>query len=1507
MANNNHRGVTAEIPEPENSTVVEAPPRAADWAQHAQQWARELVWLPGVSESPYFEERLKTLNRKLNAVLVAVDARIDSAASVSNDLQWLGDNSRLAVSAQIQLQEAINSLRRVPHVRTSDKTIMPRAIAVARGLLSSVEYRYSDHAFANYMDAFQTVTPLDMRELALVVPALKLTLLEELAGRAEKALADPGSRQAISELIISLRDVTEAPWNELLERAVAFERILAADPVGAYSRMDFQSRELYRQTVAHLAEHSDCSELEIAQFAVDLAVHSKKRLTQNSRLALREAHVGYYLIGEGAEELRRRAGVRLPFAERLQAFLRRHPEEFYLGGIEVLTLLIVIAIMTPVYNAFNTFYGRIFAIILLLLPCSQSAIEVMNHLTTALLHPRILPKLDFSENIPDDCVTMVVIPTLLLDERQVRRLVDDLEVRYLGNTSANLHFALLTDLPDSAETPNHDDPLVALCEELIRGLNEKYSTSVSTFAMFHRHRVYNPREGVWMGWERKRGKLLDFNRLIKGEYDSFPVKVGDLTLLRRVRFVLTLDTDTELPRGTAYRLIGALAHPLNQAIVDPRANIVTAGYGILQPRVGISVTSAARSRLASIYSGQTGFDIYSRAVSDVYQDLNGEGIFTGKGIYEVQILSQVLEHRFPRNALLSHDLIEGAYARAGLVSDVEVIDEYPSHYSAHNRRKHRWLRGDWQIVSWLFGRVPDEKGHRVPNPISFLSRWKIFDNLRRSLVEAGMFVLFVLGWTVLPGRPVYWTLITIAILFVPPWFEFLFSVSRALMSRRLDAIRDAFIALGTATLNEFLTLTFLAHQTLLSADAVLRTFYRRIVSRQRLLQWETAAEAEMGTGKLTFVDALLNWTPVVALIVGIIVYFSHRHSFTVALPVLILWACSKPVSLWLNRPPRPLQKAATLQDKRFLRHAALYTWRYFASHSNQEHNWLIPDNVQEEPAKIAARLSPTNLGLLLNARQVACEFGYLTVPKFVTQTTLTMDTVMRLPKERGHLLNWYDTRTLQPLKPRFISTVDNGNLAASLITLKNGCLEFLQGPLLSSDLLEGYADHLCVLAELKAIPRRVAHAFEKDSRTPWLDRLLVSSELPPTGESAANAEDVRWFTRQTSDLIEQVKQAVTDYTPWLLAEYEPLFSDPVIQLTGRDEQIPLARLPDFIDRLRAKLEAAVRDTQSQALMENLWAQLPDARRRCLHLIAGLEHIASLCEELIRAMDFNFLLDRRRKLLSIGYDVESGKVQSACYDLLASEARLATFVAVAKGDISQESWFQMSRSHVVAQGRPVLLSWTGTMFEYLMPGLWLRAYPDTLLAGSKEAAVSVQQAYASDKRIPWGISESAFAENDEEGNYSYRAFGVPQLAIQQDEDRLVVAPYATLLALGIDPSAAIKNLRWMIKRGWFGAYGFYESADFTPHQKRHQRYVLVRSWMSHHHGMSLLSIANFLKGGIVQNWFHRDARVQATDLLLQERPVRHVAHSAKDGRRAKKSRQSKAKGRRGGKTVPPVAA
>jgi cyclic beta-1,2-glucan synthetase len=1122
----------------------------------------------------------------------------------------------------------------------------------------------------------------------------------------------------------------------------------------------------------------------------------------------------------------------------------------------------------------------------LLLPGSQAAVQIMNYLTTNLLPATTLPKLDFSRSVPDDCVTLVAIPTLLLNETQVRGLVEHLEVRYLGNHDRNIHFAIVSDLPDSHAPAPEDNTLVTLCSSLIEDLNKRYSArKAGSFFHLHRHRVYNASERGWMGWERKRGKLLDLNRLLCGQYDSFPIKIGELSVLPKVRFIITLDSDTELPRGSAHRMIGALAHPLNQAIIDPVHNIVVAGYGILQPRVGISVQCTARSRLAAIFAGETGLDPYSRAISDVYQDLYGEGSFTGKGIYEVETLLRVLSHRFPRNSLLSHDLIEGAYARVGLVTDVSVIEDYPSHYSAYSRRKHRWLRGDWQILPWLTDRVPDESGARVQNPISIVSRWKILDNLRRSLVEPGTFALLLFAWFA-SNRPTLWTIAAIALLFLPVWIEFGFSLTRAIVARRIRIVRGALSTLFAANFSVLLTLTLLAHQALLSVDAVVRALVRSLVTREKLLEWETAAEAEAGQRQAA-IDRYIEWMPVLSIALGVLIWLTRPHALVPALPILVLWACSKPFAVWLNRSPIEPLPPITRGDERLLRQSALHIWRYFSEFSNEEHNWLIPDNVQSAqekgaPRKVTASISPTNVGLLLNARQVAQEFGYITIAEMADLTGKTLSTLDRMEKYRGHLMNWYDTRTLKPRPPLFISSVDSGNLVASLWTLQQGCLECLSHPILSQALAEGFVEYLRALADLRAIPNRVAREWEeKIKQKDWLTELL---NFPETclQEKASHtkskfASDIAWFREQALQRLQNLRSLVQMYIPWRLPEFAVLQAKLAERALRLQNALPLQQLPDLIAELELGLEATISASQngSRSAGQQLKVMLAEARENALRLIDELQQASRKAQELAEAMDFQFLVDKQRLLMSVGFDAGSEELQPYFYDLLATEPRTAVFVAIAKDDIPQDCWFRLDRPFTSDDGRPVLLSWTGTMFEYLMPTLWMRSYPNTLLHRATIAAVKTQQEYAAAKRIPWGISESACAKRNDAGDYHYEAFGVPNLALQKKEiEPLIVSPYSTFLALNIDRKAALANLHWMNRAGWFGSYGFYEAADYTVRRKwfLSRRYEVVHSWMVHHQGMSLLSLANCLSDNVVQGWFHRDRRVQATELLLQEKPV-----------------------------------
>jgi cyclic beta-1,2-glucan synthetase len=1450
----------------------------------AAEFASRLGWLPGTRTSETFSDRCRRLRIAFKPLFANVDAAV-ALAPASDDLRWFRDNVQLIYAELRTVASELRPLQKLPHARGRKDEIVPRVLALAQSFLDLTDNRFCETTFTAFFQAFQESTVLELREVTAVVPAFKLVLLERIAARGRRLLNDPaGPSCGLGVCVRSLRDITQTSWKEVLEPLILFDAILRRDPTASYARMDFESRNLYRDNLSKLARRSDLAEMDVAREALQLAQQARSRTDSDARSKLRHSHIGFYLVAEGWDLLRQKVGSRPGFVEGLRARLRRHPDEFFLPGIAVLTFAIITAILLFLTPPNSSPGLLLLSMLILLLPSSQSAVQLMHDLVTVLLPAEILPKLDFSDGVPDDCLTLVAVPSLLLNEKQVRGLVEDLEVRFLGNHDRNIHFALVSDLPDSDELAPEESPLVDLCSGLIRELNERYSgQQMGSFFLLHRHRVFNRREQGWMGWERKRGKLLDLNKLLRAQDDSFPVKIGDLSILPNVRFVITLDSDTELPRGSAHRMIGTMAHPLNQPIIDSVKNIVVAGYGILQPRVGVSVQSTARSRLAAIYAGETGFDIYTRAVSDAYQDLYGEGSFTGKGIYDVDAMHHVLDRRFPRNALLSHDLIEGAYARAGLASDIEVIEDYPSHYSAYNRRKHRWLRGDWQIAEWLRSRVPDESGARVANPISLVSRWKILDNLRRSLVEPATLFLLAFGWLVPGESALRWTLATILILVIPSWFELAFALVRATAERKIAIAREAVTAFYAAQFSVLLTLVFLAHQTLLSLDAIARALVRRNVTRERLLEWETAAEAELGAPR-TPIDRYLDWMPFFAVGVGLLVWLLHPHALIPAIPILALWACSKLVALWLNESPAVPGGSVSRPDTLFLRRAALYTWRYFAEFCTEEHNWLIPDNVQEKPPAVAARISPTNLGLLLNARQVAVEFGFLTVPELEALTQRTLVTVVRLSKHRGHLLNWYDTRTLAPLAPLFVSSVDSGNLLASLWTLQHGCLDRLRQPLLQRCLADGLLDHLRVLAAARVLSRkqlaRCEAAFEDKE---WLLAILATPEAdfehPRLVDRSSRAPDVLWFGRQAQLRLQIIQQMTQSYEPWWLPEFAPVRAELGIS-TKLMGAVPLQQLPDFNGELYARLDRALPSTPGEyrPLYERLKTLLGEARSNAVSLIENLRKLSVQAGELADAMDFSFLLDSRRTLMSVGFDTQSRQLQNSCYDLLATESRTAMFVAIAKEDFPQDSWFRLGRGHTLDRGRPVLLSWTGTMFEYLMPSLWMRSYPNTLLDRARVAAVRSQQAYTASRGVPWGISESAYFKLDENGNYQYQAFGLPQLSLMRRESNpLIISPYSTFLALSVDRPASLRNLRRMEALGWFGSYGFYEAADYTTFRNRLHlsRCQIVRSWMAHHQGMSLLSVANLLCDNVVQRWFHTDRRAQATELLLHEKPVSHV--------------------------------
>jgi cyclic beta-1,2-glucan synthetase len=1413
---------TAATGLPEEPTISETELR-----RHADELSRHLrAQVPGKSQEGlerYFERLRKWL-----AARVPVWKQGTTTTELTPKLE-LVESARMFESVIPRGDSAAATYKDVPVADLEPAGLLPQIIHIAGSYLAAVDGIWSPRTLSIYIEQMQKHHPLRLREIELLPDALKLAQLEFLLNRADDAFAagelPPIEQSPFSAPIHSLRRMNQIEWREILEPLVPFDSVLRLDPTGTFAKMEEETRAAYRLRIAELSRNSDTNEVQTAQVALELAQTASKAEYADQRMAQRKSHVGYYLFADGVRELKLRIGFRPTPMERLRELISTYNEEFYILGTFILALLLITAIISPLVPH-HEFWPVMAALLLALLPATQGAVDLVNGIVTTMMKTEALPKLDFSKGIPQEASTLVVVPTLLLNERQVEDLVDELEARYLSNQDPHLHFALLTDLPDTAARPPQEDegPLVDLAAHFIDDLNRKYADrNQGSFLLLHRHRVFNARQGVWMGWERKRGKLLDLNMLLEGEHDAFPRKVGPLGVLEHIRYVITLDSDTQLPRGTAARMIGTMVHPLNRAIIHPKLRIVTAGYGLLQPRVGVSVSSASRSRLSALYSGETGFDVYARAVSDAYQDLFGEGIFTGKGIYDVASFHSVLNHRFPKNALLSHDLIEGAYVRAGLVSDIEVIDDYPSHYSAHMKRKHRWVRGDWQILRWLFNTVPDEYGRLVVNPISTISRWKIIDNLRRSLIEPIAFLLFVFGWFFLPGGALYWTVAVLLVILLPGLVQLGFNVVRGLLKGSFAAFRDGLVTFVSSLSITLLNLIFLPHHMLLSLDAIVRSLVRLFLTGENLLDWETAAqsEASVGRGQL---DMYLKLSPLISLTIAIGLALARPEALFPAAPILLLWALAPAVAAWVNSPPRTTEGPLKAADRDFLERQALLIWRYFAEFGGPENHWLIPDNVEEKEMFQVRKLSPTNLGMLLNARQAACEFGFFAPDRFAEATLGTLNTYEGLEKQRGHIYNWYDIATLQPIMPRIVSAVDSGNLAASFYSLHSGVLDMLKNPL-----------------PLHVLTSQAASGKTGD----WVD------------------EELERCRRDWSRFIDE-------YAPWFQPRFETLFANEAKKTEG----LTLAKAAQFVTDLDQRLASST-GAQKQ-LADELRALLPEAKQKIILLRTHLEEIAARSNRYADAMQYGFLLVKSRNLLSIGYDGITGELYGACYDLLASEARMAFFLGVAKGDIPQEAWFRLDRSHILVKGRACLLSWTGTMFEFMMPALWMKPYANTLITRSLESAVQIQRDHV--RGIPWGISESGFAKLDDSGRYGYQAWGIPQVALKYGaEDGPVISPYSSFLALPMLRDEAIENIRRMGNMGWVGSYGFYEAADYTT--SREPR--MVHSWMAHHQGMSLLAITNLLRDGAFQRWFHATPIVRAAELLLHEKPLSKESREALD--------------------------
>ncbi len=1322
----------------------------------------------------------------------------------------------------------------------------------------------------------------------------------------------------VRNVITSMRLVSEVDWAELFESVSLVDVALRAE--SNFAAMDFATRDRYRGAIERLARGSAHSELAVVARAIaatKVAPHGDG--DDNAR----ERDPGYYLLARGRREFERQLEFHVPMADWLA---RASQSAGIVGYAAAIALITGIILSLAVFGAAHAGVAPTMLVVLAVLalvPASDLAVALANHSVTNRFGATALPGLALREGVPAELRTMIVVPTLLTTETAIEEQIERLEVHYLANADGDLRFALLSDWTDSSsEHAPGDDELLSTAAAAIDVLNRRHGgmPDGDRFLLLHRRRLWNDSEGKWIAWERKRGKLHELNRLLRGATDTTFLPIGGQppTVPDSVRYVITLDADTRLTRGSAKRLVGKMAHPLNRPQFDAKAHRVTDGYGVLQPRVTPTLpTGREGSVFQRVFSGPGGMDPYTFAVSDVYQDLLGEGSYTGKGIYDVDIFEAALEGRIPDNTLLSHDLIEGVFARAGLVSDIEVVEEFPSRYDVSAARQHRWARGDWQLLPWIVGHGRNKSNDVASRAIPFVGRWKMADNLRRTLSAPSAFLALLAGWTQPLAAAATWSACLLAMIALPA----LLPVLAGLVPRRPGFSKRSHLLAVAADLVMALSqiafvVTLLAHQAWLMTDAIGRTLLRLFVTRRHMLEWLTAAQSKFSLPLdiAGFYQRMAGGVALAILTPAVVATTGHGAWLLVA-PFTLLWLLAPVVAQWGSRPP-PIAGPTPLSlfEVRTLRHIARRTWRYFETFVTSDNNNLPPDNFQEDPKPVVAhRTSPTNIGLYLLSIVAARDFGWLGVGDTLDRLDATLATMQRLERFRGHFYNWYDTHDLRPLDPKYISSVDSGNLAGHLIALANACREMLAAPVLGRQWLAGIEDGFELTREslvtrdgnrrtqivtvkqlddaLAALATLMRPAFE----TPGAAAVLL-------GELAQRADTVADMVRALSD--ERSDGACDEALTWATATCESIAGHrrdlnrlmPWARLTiapkGAGDTSPEDAVASCFLTVPTLAELPERCEHAIQLLSRQPREDIEINTRRAALIAALEHsaenagaierhlvgLATAAQNTFDAMEFGFLFDSTRQLLSIGYQIAEGRLDPSCYDLLASEARLASFIAIAKGDIPARHWFRLGRSLTPVDRGSALISWSGSMFEYLMPSLVMRAPLGSLLEQTSRLIVRRQVKYGAERGVPWGVSESAYNARDLELTYQYSNFGVPGLGLKRGlgEDA-VIAPYATALAAMVDPQAATDNFASLTAAGGRGRFGFYEALDYTPTRVPEGTTVaIVRAHMAHHQGMALVAIGNTLHDGIMRNRFHAEPIIQATELLLQERTPRGVA-------------------------------
>lgn len=1443
------------------------------FAQHGrslgQTHATDLAWRGGPNFFPRLQDNIRTLRQAQRYI----GEHAASGYDISPAAEWLIDNFHL-IEAQLKaIHEGLphRYFRTLPMLVDPPLAGLPRVYGVAWAFVAHTDGAFDTGLLAHFLSAYQQTRALNLNEMWALPTTLRVVLVENLRRLAERVATHKAARDAanrvcdvihtyslheldalralmgqrgvevvfltqmtqrlqahlgaasfghltryqawlhqalpdlattltqhdvneaadnlsVSNALTSLRAIGDADWSELIADCSPLMQQLLTSPIFRAEHPRTRDQTLYG--IEALARRSGRSELDVAQTLLAL-------MTQSSRDSPTHAVARHWLQGGGSPALMRALGLS-DLRSRMSMQIKRHLIlPLYLMAL-LLSTLVALHWLQAHHEAWSqsSLWLRLGGFLLVGIPVSEAVVAVVNRLISESLRPAHLPRLTLAQGIPSEHRALVVIPALLTSSESVQKLAHQLHLHALANPEPQAQFALLTDWADAdTETLSDDAPLLAELQNAVAALNERPDTTPSAhgaprFVVLHRPRLFSQSEQRWMGWERKRGKLEQLiAALVRQRLDGF-IDLGETSRLASgVQYIVTLDSDTQLPPGTLRELVGVAAHPCNQPQLDASGRQVIAGYAILQPHLATPLpTHHEFTFFHWLFAGQCGVDAYSASSSEVYQDLFAEGSFNGKGLLHVQAMYAVLVGRFPEGRVLSHDLLEGALARCAVVTDITVIEDAPFHSDVAAARVHRWARGDWQLLPFM---LQPRRHH-----INGVNRWKMLDNLRRTLVAPATLLLLCLALAGQLMSPWVALGVALAAYGAGP----LMGALAGLWPSHHDVAwrhfyRNALTDLMRVTAGALWQLGQLIPHAVKAIDAIVRTLFRLTISHRNLLQWTTAAAVQASSQ--SSLRSLLRqhaWEPWVALaLLAGMWAWSPLPAPWLALSLCCAWALSPLWSWWVSNP-RGAHPGGLLHpsDRHHLAGIARDTWRFFEQRVGPADNHLPPDNLQVLPHEILAhRTSPTNIGLYLLSVACARQFGWIGTQDLLSRLEATLASLQKLERHQGHFLNWYDTQTCRPLAPRYVSSVDSGNLCGHLLAVSQACLELAAHPY----------DPASLRAALQTSIERLS--------------LLLSRRA-------------------------QLTQVERDALIWQMADH------------------------------RATLRSAARDDQAQGSEPTSLAIAHAAQR--------LQAVAKTCSQLAHDADFAVLYHPRRHLFHLGLRVDEQQLDAGFYDLLASESRLTGLWAIAKGDVPVSHWASLGRPLYALGAEVGVRSWSGSMFEYLMPLLVLNAPKGSLLRSASEVAVQEQMAHAREKRSPWGISESAHAEQDHTLAYQYAPHGVTRLALRRTPpDELVIAPYATALAAQLAPHLAATNFQVLEQLGARGRYGFIEALDYTPaRQPPGVKMTPVATYMAHHQGMTIVALANVLLGQVAQRWGMAPAHLQAVRSLLHERAPRQVS-------------------------------